>query len=130
MCDGKGKTVTWQETVQRDRDREGDELVDQAIENSRQRCMSITAEDAAWLESNGYCPWAARRGVGGGTSIWLSKYGPSGPIYTRDRVCYVDGHEGSDIDPGAICIHCGLYEGDTCDCGSPNCWLCDDEGEQ
>jgi hypothetical protein len=52
-----------------------------------------------------------------------------GPIYLRDHVCYVDGHEGSDLDPGVICLHCGLYQGDECHCGSPNCWLCDDDDE-
>lgn len=120
--------MAWQETVYHDRRREGDAIVDQAIENSREWCRrnGITKQDQAWLESHGYCPWAARRGVSGGTQIWLSKYGVHGPIYVRDRVCYVDGHEGSDLDPGVICLHCGLYAGDECTCGSPNCWLCAD----
>lgn len=120
--------MAWQDTIYINRRRDGDEIVDRAIENSKAWCKrrGITKRDEDWLTSHGYCPWAVPRGVTGDTTIYLSRY-VGDPLYLRNRVCWVDGHEGSDLDPGVICLHCDLYDGDTCTCGSPNCYLCEGE---
>lgn len=99
----------WRKTLKQDRKRVGDELIDRAIANSKEWCRNngITTENQAWLEENGYCPWAAARGITGDTNIWLSRIRPRGPIYLRNHICHIDGHENSDLDPGT-CLHCGL----------------------
>lgn len=120
---------TWQRTFDQYREHEDPVYLAEAIANSKAwvKRMGLTPDDQNWLYDHGYCNWAAARGVTGDPGeLFLSRFGAGGPIFLRNRVCYVDGHQGSDLDPGVRCLHCGLYEGDTCTCGSPNCWMCND----
>ena len=84
---------------------------------------TINLTPAAWvaLERHGYDPLLPPRGLTGppgriaGASVaWIDGMPVCIPL--RNRVCVldgvvVDGHEGSDLDPGSTsCIHCD-YEG-------------------
>lgn len=98
----------WQSVVYHDRRNLGNKTVDAAIENSKRwAARHVDKEGSDWLASHGYCEWAAARGVAGGPDIFLARFSyEGGPIYLRNRVCQVDGHESSDIDPSYGCIHC------------------------
>ena len=60
------------------------------------------------LVRHGYDPDAAPSGVSGGTPrTWRGYHN----VLLRQHVCdldgiEIDGHEGSDLDPGGGCIHC------------------------
>lgn len=64
------------------------------------------------LARNGYDPDLPPRGVSGPPGVIEG----AGGVLLRNRVCVlegvlIDGHEGSDLDPGSTsCIHCD-YEG-------------------
>ncbi len=101
------------------RTRPGDE-VDAALEETRRSVeqWEFTPEQLAALERHGYASWAAPRGVTGDTKVFF--FPPGDWVFLRNRVCVldgieIDGHEGSDLDPGGnSCIHCGdpLWSGD------------------
>jgi hypothetical protein len=76
----------------------------------------LTDEQRAALIRHGYDPDAPYRGVSGGPQTYDIKEWVDGKFVTvgkmRNRICYLDGipidrHEGSDLDPGGGCIHCG-----------------------
>jgi hypothetical protein len=68
----------------------------------------VNEAQKAALARNGYDPDARARGVTGDPSLsFINHEG----ILLRNRVCYldgirIDGHEGSDLDPGGGCMHC------------------------
>lgn len=75
----------------------------------------LTAEQRELLIKHGYDPNAAAAGIavnvrrGQKPDTWRGAYN----VLLRHRVCeldgiLIDGHEGSDLDPGdPTCIHCG-----------------------
>lgn len=86
---------------------------------------TIDLSPEAWmaLERHGYDPTLPPRGVTGppGRIKGVNYFTDDGVVYMplRNRVCQldgieVDGHEGSDLDNGGECIHCGrdLFEFD------------------
>lgn len=73
----------------------------------------LTEEQRSALIRHGYNPDLPRRGVAGPPGEVITTFDG---LQLRNRVCYldaveIDGHEGSDLDPGSTtCIHCD-YEG-------------------
>lgn len=71
-----------------------------------------TDEQAAAMVKHGYPTDLLPRGVGGGPGrVYCGQRG-GGPLWARNRVCFldgieIDGHERSDITLGSDCIHCG-----------------------
>jgi hypothetical protein len=83
----------------------------------------LTDEQRTALLRHGYNPDLPPRGIGGPpeqviqTTVWLPGARESRQGYLRNHVCYldgieIDGHEGSDLDPGSLqCLHCD-WDGD------------------
>lgn len=75
----------------------------------------LTAEQREALTRHGYDADLPSRGVSGPPGT-ITVRGDDGDLRLRNRVCVldgveIDGHEGSDLDPGSTsCIHCD-YEG-------------------
>ena len=77
---------------------------------------NFTDEQIDTLIEHGYEPRAAPRGVSGPPMVFYS-HSSQGGYFLRNRICklngvLIDGHEGSDLDYGGGCIHCG-YDGST-----------------
>nr|PZN15591.1 MAG: hypothetical protein DIU75_20500 [Mycolicibacterium hassiacum] len=79
------------------------------IGRAREYVESLTSEQRSALARHGYDPDVPPRGISGPPGVFTGAY----DILLRNHVCTldgieIDGHRGSDLDPGStFCIHCG-----------------------
>lgn len=107
----------WDKAVENAREMGGEDGLQQALANTAASVAqwNFTEEQIQTMIDHGYEPRAAPRGMSGPPVVYYIHGGVRGGVFLRNRICklngvLIDGHEGSDLDPGGGCIHCG-YEG-------------------